>query len=87
MQSMLMDMVNSILSVWQGTKAVLLSVQGRMQSAMANGSSHCYSQSSVMHFSSGNPGQQPRIYQATSSTRSGPGGVRFGWSVKCASNV
>lgn len=43
---------------------------------MPSSNGHCYTQSSVMHFSNV-PGEdgQPQIYQATSSTRLAPGGV------------
>lgn len=48
----------------------------RQLQEMPSSNGHCYSQSSVMHFSN-IPGQggQPQIYQATSSTRTAPGGV------------
>ena len=36
---------------------------------------HSYSSSSVMTFSSDGGGGRPRVYQASSSTRAGPGGV------------
>jgi hypothetical protein len=42
------------------------------------GDGHSFSQQTVMHFSS-IPGEngQPLVYQASSSTKTGPGGVRF----------
>ena len=48
---------------------------GMMQGAESNSNAHCFSSSSVMHYSSGGDGRQPKVYQATTSTRKGPGGV------------
>ena len=42
----------------------------------AAGGGHCFSSSTVMHYSSDGRGGQPHVYQATSSTRQAPGGVR-----------
>lgn len=47
-----------------------------MQNAESNSNSHCFSSSSVMHYSSGGSGRQPRMYQATTSTRQAPGGIK-----------
>ncbi|XP_064384708.1 myeloid leukemia factor 1-like [Halichondria panicea] len=52
-------------------------MHGGMQSGMMQSSpnGHCYSSSSVMHYSSGGNGGQPRVYHATSSTRQA-GGIK-----------
>ena len=52
-----------------------------MQQAGSHPNTHSYSSSSVMHYSSGGgEGIQPRMYQATTSTRQAPGGVSSGFS-------
>lgn len=42
----------------------------------ANPNMHSFSQSTVMSYSSVGPGGQPQMYQATTSTKTAPGGVR-----------
>lgn len=54
-----------------------LCVQNQMmQEAGSHPNTHSYSSSSVMQYSSGGgEGSEPRMYQATTSTRQAPGGV------------
>ena len=40
-----------------------------------NPNAHTFSSSTVMSYSSGGDGQQPQVYRASKSTRTGPGGV------------
>ena len=53
---------------------MLYSLQGSMN--MANGNMHSYSSSTVMSYTNDGRGQ-PKVYQATTSTRQAPGGVIF----------
>ena len=46
-----------------------------MEKMKNNPNAHVYSSSSVMSYSSGGAGQQPKMYRANSTTVQGPGGV------------
>ncbi|XP_046381222.1 myeloid leukemia factor 2-like [Haliotis rufescens] len=46
------------------------------QPAVATPNSHMFTQSSYVQFSNNGQGQAPQVYQATSSTRQAPGGVK-----------
>jgi hypothetical protein len=73
----LMPFGPSPFSMMSGMMQNMDNMMRNMQSqAVAGG--HCYSSSSstVMHYSSDGRGGQPHMYQATSSTQQGPGGVK-----------
>lgn len=57
-----------------------------MNGMQQNGNCHSYSQSTVMSMTNG-PDGRPQVYQATSSTRSAPGGIRETKKAVCDSRT
>jgi len=67
--------MGSMMSRMNGMMADMQNMHRQMETAQANPNGHFYTQSSVMSYSNVGDGP-PKIYQATTSTRQAPGGVK-----------
>ena len=69
------DMHCLIIAVFgEGLKSLPLFLQGNISSS-GNTGCHTFTQQTVMHYSNDSRSKEPKMYQACSSTKSGPGGV------------